>query len=31
MDAMLDPHYNNPEQVSKRNEVTEGFKKIFGL
>jgi hypothetical protein len=31
MDAMLDPTYNTPEQVERRNKVTEGFRKMFGL
>jgi molybdopterin/thiamine biosynthesis adenylyltransferase len=31
MDAMLDPLHNTPEQVARRKEVTEGFRKIFGL
>lgn len=31
MDSMLDPNYNSPEEVAKRSQVTEGFKKMFGL
>ncbi len=31
MDAWLDPTYNTPEQIERRNKVTEGFRKMFGL
>jgi tRNA A37 threonylcarbamoyladenosine dehydratase len=31
MDAMLDPTYNTPEEISRREKITEGFRKIFGL
>ncbi|MBX4199986.1 ThiF family adenylyltransferase [Candidatus Parcubacteria bacterium] len=31
MDSMLDPTYHNSDQVSRRAEITENFRKMFGL
>ena len=31
MDALLDPTYNTNEQIERRNKITEGFKKMYGL
>jgi hypothetical protein len=31
MDAWLDPFHNTPEQKTRRERVTEGFKKMYGL
>ncbi len=31
MDQWLDPTYSTPEQIERRNKVTEGFRKMFGL
>ena len=31
LDEKLTPNYNSPEEVKKRNQVVEVFRKIFGL
>jgi len=31
LDEKLVPNYNSPEEIAKREKVSEGFKKIFGL
>jgi hypothetical protein len=31
MDSMLDPTYHDPDQIERRNKITDDFQKMFGL